>query len=230
MRCLIDFSWKEHNFKLIDTAGLRKKSKILDKVEKLSVQATMDAVRYAQIVVLVLDSSEEISKQDLNIASHVIEEGRVLIIAANKWDIVKNKQETKLEFLNKLSSTLSQLRGVKLVDISALNNKGINKLMTSVLEMYKKWNVIIPTSKLNKWLLIAQENNPPPLNSGRTMKVKYCTQTSSRPPTFILFTNYVKSIQKSYKRYILNNLREEFDLNGVPLRIMYKNSKNPYSK
>ena len=128
------------------------------------------------------------------------------------------------------SDTLSQLRGVPLVEISALKNIGINNLMDMVMKMYKKWNRNIPTSKLNKWLLNAQDINPPPLQSGRSMKIKYCTQISIRPPSFVLFTNYVKSMQKSYKRYILNNFRKEFDLEGVPIRIMYKNSKNPYSK
>ena len=227
---MVDFSWKEQKFILIDTAGLRKKNKITDQVEKLSVQATMDTVKYAQIVVLVLDSNEIISKQDLNIASHIIEEGRVLIIAANKWDKINNKEELKLNFINTLSDTLSQLRGVPLVEISALKNTGINNLMDMVMKMYKKWNRNIPTSKLNKWLLTAQDINPPPLQSGRSMKIKYCTQISIRPPSFVLFTNYVKSMQKSYKRYILNNFRKEFDLEGVPIRIMYKNSKNPYSK
>ena len=227
---MIDFSWKDQNFELIDTAGLRKKNKILDKVEKLSVKATMDSVRYAQIVVLILDISEALSKQDLTIASHVIEEGRVLVIAANKWDLVEKEENVKLELLERLNVTLSQLRGVKLVEISALNKIGINKLMDSVIMMYKKWNINISTSKLNKWLLLVQEKNPPPLKSGKIMKIKYCTQISSRPPTFILFTNYVKSIQNSYKRYLLNNFREEFDLDGVPIRIIYKNSRNPYSK
>ena len=227
---MVDFLWKEQKITLIDTAGLRRKNKITDKIEKLSVKATLDTVKYAQIIVLVLDSNEIISKQDLNIASHIIEEGRVLVIAANKWDLIKNKEEVKLNFLNALSDTLSQLRGVPLVEISALKNKGINNLMNSVMKMYKKWNVNIPTSKLNKWLLLAQEMNPPPLSSGRSMRIKYCTQINVRPPSFILFTNYVKSMKKSYKRYILNNFRKEFDFDGVPIRIIYKNSKNPYSK
>tara|TARA_B100000686_G_scaffold72987_1_gene78711 strand:- start:3273 stop:4610 length:1338 start_codon:yes stop_codon:yes gene_type:complete len=227
---MLDFLWKNQDFVLIDTAGLRKKNKILDKVEQLSVKATMDSVKYAQIVVLVLDINESLSKQDLNIASHVIGEGRVLVIAANKWDLVESKDKVKLEILEKLNITLSQLRGVKLIEISALNKTGINNLMESVMIMYKKWNINISTSKLNKWLLMVQEKNPPPLKSGRVMKIKYCTQTSSRPPTFSLFTNYANAIQNSYKRYLLNNFREEFDLEGVPIRIMYKNSKNPYSK
>ncbi len=227
---MIDFLWKDQNFELIDTAGLRKKNKILDKVEKLSVKATIDSVKYAQIVVLVLDVNEALSKQDLNIASHVIEEGRVLVIAANKCDLIEKKKNVKSELSERLNITLSQLRGVKIIEISALNKIGINDLMDSLIMVYKKWNINISTSKLNKWLLTVQEKNPPPLKSGKMMKIKYCTQVSSRPPTFIFFTNYVKSIQKSYKRYLLNNFRAEFDLEGVPIRIIYKNSKNPYSK
>ena len=226
---MLNFVWKGENFTLIDTAGIRKKSKVIDKIEKLSVDAALDAVKYAQIVVLVLDCNEALSRQDLIIANHVVNEGRVLVIAANKWDLVKQPMEVKLELNTRLERTLSQLRGVKLVELSALKKTGISKLMSDIKEIYNKWNINISTAKLNKWLQFAQDQNPPPLKSGRVIKLKYCTQTSSRPPTFVFFTNLNSELSKSYQRYLLNNFRDEFGMDGVPIRILYKNSKNPFS-
>jgi len=225
---MLDLTWKNQKFQLVDTAGIRKKSKIIDKIEKLSVESAIDTVKYAQIVILVLDCNEALSRQDLTLASHVVEEGRVLIIAANKWDIVVNHEEVKVALRKRLNIAFSQLRGVHLVEISALNNTGIDHLMNEVMIMYNKWNTKISTARINKWLNIIQQRNPPPLKSGRVIKIKYCTQVNIRPPTFVFFTNLLGDFNESYKRYLLNNLREEFDLNGVPLRIMFKNSKNPY--
>ena len=225
---MLDLIWKNQKFQLVDTAGIRKKSKIIDKIEKLSVESAIDTVKYAQIVILVLDCNEALSRQDLTLASHVVEEGRVLVIAANKWDIVVNHEEVKVALRKRLNIAFSQLRGVHLVEISALNNTGIDHLMNEVMIMYNKWNTKIATAKINKWLNIIQQRNPPPLKSGRVIKIKYCTQVNVRPPTFVFFTNLLGDFNDSYKRYLLNNLREEFDLNGVPLRLMFKNSKNPY--
>ncbi|MDG2268143.1 MAG: ribosome biogenesis GTPase Der [Alphaproteobacteria bacterium] len=225
---MLDLIWKNQKFQLVDTAGIRKKSKIIDKIEKLSVESAIDTVKYAQIVILVLDCNEALSRQDLTLASHVVEEGRVLVIAANKWDIVVNHEEVKVALRKRLNIAFSQLRGVHLVEISALNNTGIDHLMNEVMIMYNKWNTKISTARINKWLNIIQQRNPPPLKSGRVIKIKYCTQVNIRPPTFVFFTNLLGDFNESYKRYLLNNLREEFDLNGVPLRIMFKNSKNPY--
>ena len=225
---MLDLIWKNQKFQLVDTAGIRKKSKIIDKIEKLSVESAIDTVKYAQIVILVLDCNEALSRQDLTLASHVVEEGRVLVIAANKWDIVVNHEEVKAALRKRLNIAFSQLRGVHLVEISALNNTGIDHLMNEVMIMYNKWNTKISTARINKWLNIIQQRNPPPLKSGRVIKIKYCTQVNIRPPTFVFFTNLLGDFNESYKRYLLNNLREEFDLNGVPLRLMFKNSKNPY--
>ena len=225
---MLDLIWKNQKFQLVDTAGIRKKSKIIDKIEKLSVESAIDTVKYAQIVILVLDCNEALSRQDLTLASHVVEEGRVLVIAANKWDIVVKHEEVKVALRKRLNIAFSQLRGVHLVEISALNNTGIDHLMNEVMIMYNKWNTKISTARINKWLNIIQQRNPPPLKSGRVIKIKYCTQVNIRPPTFVFFTNLLGDFNESYKRYLLNNLREEFDLNGVPLRIMFKNSKNPY--
>ena len=225
---MLDLIWKNQKFQLVDTAGIRKKSKIIDKIEKLSVESAIDTVKYAQIVILVLDCNEALSRQDLTLASHVVEEGRVLVIAANKWDIVVNHEEVKVALRKRLNIAFSQLRGVHLVEISALNNTGIDHLMNEVMIMYNKWNTKISTARINKWLNIIQQRNPPPLKSGRVIKIKYCTQVNIRPPTFVFFTNLLGDFNESYKRYLLNNLREEFDLNGVPLRLMFKNSKNPY--
>ena len=225
---MLDFIWKDQDIQLIDTAGMRKKSKVIDKIEKLSVESTIDSVKYAQIVILVLDCNEALSRQDLAIAGHIIEEGRVLVIAANKWDIVVNKEEVRIALRNKLNKALSQLKGVSLLEISALNKKGINNLMDEAIKIYKKWNIKVSTSKLNKWLNIIQQINPPPLKAGRVIKIKYCTQTSTRPPTFTFFSNLNGDFSESYQRYLLNNMRDEFKLQGIPLRFIFKNSKNPY--
>ena len=225
---MLDLRWKEQNFQLVDTAGIRKKSKVVDKIEKLSVKSAIDTVKYAQIVILVLDCNEALSRQDLTIASHVVEEGRVLVIAANKWDIVVNQEEVRVALRKRLDIAFSQLKGVHLIEISALNKIGIDHLMNEVIIMYDKWNTKISTAKLNRWLTIVQQKNPPPLKSGRVIKIKYCTQVNIRPPTFVFFTNLLGDFEESYKRYLLNNLRNEFELYGVPLRLMFKNSKNPY--
>ena len=225
---MLDLRWKEQNFQLVDTAGIRKKSKVVDTIEKLSVKSAIDTVKYAQIVILVLDCNEALSRQDLTIASHVVEEGRVLVIAANKWDIVVNQEEVRVALRKRLDIAFSQLKGVHLIEISALNKIGIDHLMNEVMIMYDKWNTKISTAKLNRWLTIVQQKNPPPLKSGRVIKIKYCTQVNIRPPTFIFFTNLLGDFEESYKRYLLNNLRNEFELYGVPLRLMFKNSKNPY--
>lgn len=225
---MLDLRWKEQNFQLVDTAGIRKKSKVVDKIEKLSVESAIATVKYAQIVILVLDCNEALSRQDLTIASHVVEEGRVLVIAANKWDIVVNQEEVRVALRKRLDIAFSQLKGVHLIEISALNKIGIDHLMNEVMIMYDKWNTKISTAKLNRWLTIVQQKNPPPLKSGRVIKIKYCTQVNIRPPTFVFFTNLLGDFEESYKRYLLNNLRNEFELYGVPLRLMFKNSKNPY--
>ena len=225
---MLDLRWKEQNFQLVDTAGIRKKSKVVDTIEKLSVKSAIDTVKYAQIVILVLDCNEALSRQDLTIASHVVEEGRVLVIAANKWDIVVNQEEVRVALRKRLDIAFSQLKGVHLIEISALNKIGIDHLMNEVMIMYDKWNTKISTAKLNRWLTIVQQKNPPPLKSGRVIKIKYCTQVNIRPPTFVFFTNLLGDFEESYKRYLLNNLRNEFELYGVPLRLMFKNSKNPY--
>jgi len=225
---MLDLRWKDQNFQLVDTAGIRKKSKVVDKIEKLSVKSAIDTVKYAHIVILVLDCNEALSRQDLTIASHVVEEGRALVIAANKWDIVVNQEEVRVALRKRLDIAFSQLKGVHLIEISALNKIGIDHLMNEVMIMYDKWNTKISTAKLNRWLTIVQQKNPPPLKSGRVIKIKYCTQVNIRPPTFIFFTNLLGDFEESYKRYLLNNLRNAFELYGVPLRLMFKNSKNPY--
>jgi len=225
---MLDLKWKDYNIQLVDTAGIRKKSKVIDKLEKLSVLSAINSVKYAQIVILVIDCNEALSRQDLTIANHIVEEGRVLVIAANKWDVVVKKEQVRVELRKRLNIAFSQLKGVHLVEISALNKVGIESLMNEVLLMYKKWNTKISTAKLNKWLNIIQKKNPPPLKSGRVIKIKYCTQINIRPPTFVFFTNLLGDFNESYQRYLLNNLRGEFDLEGVPLRLVFKNSNNPY--
>ena len=222
--------WRNNDINLIDTAGVRKESKINDVIEEKSVSSTLNTIRYAQVVVLVIDGGQTLSKQDLSIASHIVREGRALVIAANKWDLVKNTAESKKKLMSRLSVTFSQLKGIKVIEISALKGTGVEDLMLQILNIYKKWNHKIDTAKLNRWLKHIQQKNPPPLKSGKVVRIKYCSQINIRPPTFLFFTNLDKATSKTYQRYMLNSLRDSFQLDGVPIRILFKKGKNPYTK
>ena len=215
---------------LIDTAGMRRESKILDTLEEKSVSSTLNTIRYAQMVILVIDSTQFISRQDLSIASLVVNEGRALVLVFNKWDLIKNTVALRKDIGDKLSISLSQLKGVKVIEVSALKRIGLKNLTSQMIKIYRKWNLKISTSKLNEWLTGIQVKNSPPLKSGKEVKIKYCSQVNERPPTFVFFTNINKGIAKPYQRYLLNSLRETFDLSGVPIRMIFRQQKNPYSK
>ncbi len=225
-----EWQWKNHRFNLVDTAGLRKKSKITDSLEKMSTAGTKYAANMAQVVVLVLDADAVLDKQDLTIARTVADEGRALVIAVNKWDIA-NRKET-LEKLNyKLETSLNQLAGVPTVTISALKREGLDKLMSAVLKVYERWNKRIPTAPLNKWFSDVQEQNPAPLGKNkRRIKLKYITQAKSRPPSFFIFSSNPEGLPESYLRYLTNSLRQTFDLGGIPLRLTIRKADNPYAE
>lgn len=222
------WKWKEQIFNLVDTAGLRRQSKIVDSLEKMSTAGTKYAADMAQVVVLVLDADSVLDKQDLTIARKVAEEGRALVIAVNKWDIA-NRKET-LEKLNyKLETSLNQLAGVPTVTISALKKEGLDKLMSAVMKIYERWNKRIPTAPLNKWFSDVQEQNPAPLGKNkRRIKLKYITQAKARPPSFFIFSSNPEGLPESYLRYLTNSLRQTFDLGGIPLRITVRKADNPY--
>ncbi|HCU58854.1 MAG TPA: ribosome biogenesis GTPase Der [Alphaproteobacteria bacterium] len=223
-----EWSFKGRKINLVDTAGLRRQSKITDSLEKMSAASTKHAAFMAQVVVLVLDADAVLDKQDLTIARQVIDEGRALVIAVNKWDIA-NRQQTIQKLNDKLASSLTQITGVPTVTVSALKKEGLDKLMSAVLKVYDRWNMRIPTAPLNKWFADVQEQNQPPLGKNkRRIKLKYITQAKTRPPAFYIFSSNPEGLPDSYLRYLVNDLRETFNLGGVPIRITVRKSDNPY--
>lgn len=226
----VEWEHRGRRIRLVDTAGLRKRANIDDPVEKLSVSNTLEAIRMAEVVVLVLDSAGILDKQDLTIARMVVEEGRALVIAVNKWDVVDRPDEAMQRLRDRLETSMPQVRGVPTVTMSALAGKGIGRLLDSVLEIHKQWNRRISTSKLNQWLEEVVAHHPPPaLQGGRRLKIRYMTQAKSRPPTFIIFASKPEELPEAYTRYLINGLRETFKLAGVPIRLYVRGGKNPYA-
>ncbi len=225
----VDWEYEGRKFKLVDTAGLRRKSKISNNIEKMSAQDSFRAIRLAQIVILVLDGNEALDKQDLQIAGHVINEGRALVIAVNKWDCVKGRSEILDDIKHKLSTSLAQIKNIEFATISAKNGKNIDKLFYKALKTYEIWNKRISTGGLNRWLARMEGQNPAPLVSGRHNRIKYITQIKTRPPTFAMWVSRPKELPDSYKRYIINGLRRDFDIPSVPIRLLVRASKNPYA-
>lgn len=225
----LDWEWRGHKIKLVDTAGLRRHSRVSDSLEKMSAASSKHAAFMAQVVVLVLDADAVLDKQDLTIAAQVLEEGRALIIAVNKWDIANRKEA--IEKLNyKLKTSLTQAEGIPTVTISALKGEGLDKLMNAVLKVYERWNMRIPTAPLNKWFADTLEACPPPLGKNkRRIKLRYITQVKSRPPSFAVFSSNPEGLPDSYLRYLTNNLRETFGMGGIPLRINVRKGSNPYA-
>ena len=224
-----EWTWKGHKFRLVDTAGLRRQSKVVNSLEKMSVESTMYAANMAQVAVLVLDADMVLDKQDLTIARKILEEGRALVIAVNKWDIANRKES--LEKLNyKLETSLTQASGVPTVTVSALKKEGLDKLMNAILKIYERWNMRIPTAPLNKWFADVQLQNPAPLGKNkRRIKLKYITQAKTRPPAFYIFSSNPEGLPESYLRYLSNSLRDTFNLGGIPLRITVRKADNPYA-
>jgi GTPase len=225
-----DWEWEGRSIRLIDTAGLRRRAKITDKLEKLSASDAIRALDYAQVVVLLIDALIPLEKQDLTIARRVVEEGRVLVIAANKWDLVRDPDAAMRQIRERVEDGLSQAKGVYVVTMSALTGRGTEKLLPAVFEAYDRWQIRIPTAALNDWLYEMVERHPPPLgHNGRRLRLRYITQVSARPPTFAVFANLPDDLPDSYVRYIQNGLRSTFKLDGVPIRINLRKRKNPYA-
>lgn len=226
----VEWKWKGRTINLVDTAGLRRQSRISDSLEKMSAASTKHAAFMAQVVVLVLDADAVLDKQDLTIARQVIDEGRALVIAVNKWDIA-NRKEALQKLNDKLQTSLAQADGVPTVTISALKHEGLDKLMSAVLKIYDRWNVRIPTAPLNKWFADMIDNYPPPLGkNNRRIKLRYITQAKTRPPSFYIFSSNPEGLPDAYLRYLTNNLRSTFDLGGVPIRITVRKTGNPYAE
>ena len=223
------WEYRGRKITLVDTAGLRKHAKIEDGLERMSAAATKHAAFMAQVVVLVLDADGILDKQDLTIARQVLDEGRALVIALNKWDIADRKEA--LDKLNyKLRTSLTQAEGIPTVTISALKKENLDKLMQAVFKVYDRWNTRIPTSPLNQWFSDIIDNNPPPLGKNkRRIKLRYITQAKTRPPAFYIFSSNPEGLPDSYLRYLVNSLRETFDLGGIPIRITVRKTDNPYA-
>jgi len=224
------WEWKGWKINLVDTAGLRKQSKVTGAIEKMSVESTLYAANMAQVVILVLDADGVLDKQDLTIARKVLDEGRALVVAVNKWDIA-DKQEALQKLNDKLATSLTQAEGVPTVTISALKKRGLDKLLSAVIKVYERWNTRIATAPLNQWFRDVQEANPAPLGKNkRRIKLKYITQAKTRPPSFYIFSSNPEGLPDSYLRYLTNQLRETFHLRGIPIRITVRKTDNPYAE
>lgn len=225
-----EWSFKGRTIRLVDTAGLRRRANISDSVERLSTSNTIDAIRMAHVVVLVMDANAILDKQDLTIARLAIDEGRALVIAVNKWDVVDDRAEASRRLQDRLETSLPQVRGVPAVTLSALAGKGMDKLMDAVVGIYETWNRRVSTGHLNRWLAEMTERHPPPATTGgRRIRLRYMTQVRTRPPTFALFTQRADELPDSYARYLVNGLRDSFGLVGVPIRFALRKRRNPYA-
>ncbi|TGS81989.1 ribosome biogenesis GTPase Der [Mesorhizobium sp. M3A.F.Ca.ET.174.01.1.1] len=225
----VDWDWRGRRIKLFDTAGMRRKSKVQEKLEKLSVQDGLRAIRFAEIVIIVLDATIPLEKQDLQIADLIIREGRAPVIAFNKWDLIDNPQELLAELREKTERLLPQVRGIQAVTVSAETGRGLDRLMDAVIKTHKVWNGRVSTGKLNRWLEGILAHHPPPAVAGRRLKIKYVTQAKTRPPGFVVSCSRPDAMPQSYVRYLSNSLREAFDMPGVPIRMALRTSDNPFA-
>jgi len=225
----IDWAWGGRPVRLVDTAGLRRRSRVAGKLEELTVSDALRAIRFAETVILVLDALQPLERQDLTIARLVADEGRAPVLAATKWDAVTEPPAAVLQRLrDRMSISLPQLQGVALVAVSGLTGLGLEPMMKAVFAADAVWNRRVATADLNRWLAHAQERHPPPLVSGRPLRLRYMTQVNTRPPTFALFASKPADLEDSYRRYLVNSLRQAFDLPGTPIRMMLRKGKNPY--
>jgi GTP-binding protein len=225
----VEWAWHGRPVRLVDTAGMRRRARIEARLERLSVADTLRAVRYAETVVLVIDALQPLERQDLTIANLVAEEGRALVLAANKWDLVPDPKAALTRLRERLDESLPQLRGVALLPLSGLTGAGLAALMKAVFAADAVWNRRVPTAALNRWLGRIQEHHPPPLVDGRRLRLRYMTQVNTRPPSFALFASKPGELPESYRRYLVNALRQDFELPGTPIRMMLRKGDNPYA-
>src|SRR5690349_12466990 len=225
----VEIEWKGRQFRVFDTAGLRRRSRIEEKLEKLSVADALRAVRFAEVVVLMMDSQNKFEEQDLRIADLIEREGRAIVLAVNKWDLVERKPNLISGLRTDADHWLPQVKGAPIVAVSGLMGEGIDRLMMAIQQAYAIWNRRVPTAALNRWFEHAVSANPPPAVSGRRLKLNYITQTKARPPSFVLFCSRADAVPQSYLRYLVNSLREAFDLPGTPIRITLREKANPFA-
>ena len=226
----VDWAWSDRHFRLIDTAGMRRKARILERIEKLSVTDALRTIRFAELVIILIDVTQAFDKQDLQIADLVEREGRAAVIAVNKWDLVADGKARLAELREEAARLLPQFRGIPLVPVSAETGTGLDRLLRAVVDIYEIWNRRIATAELNRWLADALAEHTPPAVSGRRVKLRYITQPKSRPPSFVIFCSRPEALPAAYCRYLTNSLRERFSLKGVPIRLILRRGENPYAK
>jgi GTP-binding protein len=225
----VDIAWRDRRFNVYDTAGLRRRSRIEEKLEKLSVSDTLNAVRFAEVVVVLMDATAPFEEQDMRIADLVEREGRALVLGMSKWDLIENGPSAMNKLRAETDHWLPQVKGVPVIAHSGLTGAGLDRLMQAVIDAHEVWNRRVSTAALNRWLPAVVEAHPPPAVSGRRIRLDYITQPKSRPPSFVLFMSRVDAVPDAYQRYLVNNLRESFDLPGTPIRLTLREKKNPYS-
>ena len=226
----LDWEWNGRPVRLVDTAGLRKRAKVTDKLERLSTADARRSIDYAEVVVVLLDATRGLESQDLRIAELVIEEGRALIIAINKWDVAENASALFNGIKAALEEGLSQAKGLPVLTVSAKTGKGIDQLLGAAFELREQWSRRVSTGELNRWFERAIEANPPPAPGGKRIKLRYITQVKSRPPSFVIFGNRLSELPESYNRYLLNSMRRDLKLGPVPLRLTLRSPKNPFDR
>jgi GTPase len=224
----VDLTWSGRSFRIYDTAGLRRRAKVEEKLEKLSVADALRAIRFADVVVVLMDAEHAFEEQDLRIADLVEREGRAVVLALNKWDLIEPRPGAITARREEANHWLPQLQGVPVVAISGLLGEGLDWLMQAVVDGYAVWNRRVPTAALNRWLPARITEHPPPAVSGRRAKLNYMTQPKARPPTFILFCSRADAVPDAYRRYLVNALRRDFDLPGTPIRLILRAKPNPY--
>ena len=225
----LDLEWRGRKLKMFDTAGLRRKARVEDKLEKLAGADALRAAKFAEVVILLVDATAPLEKQDLTLADLVSREGRALVIGLNKWDLITDKGARLSYLREEASRLLPQVKGAPVVPLAGETGYGVERLLEAVMQVEKTWNRRIATAKLNRWLAATLEHHPPPAVAGRRIKIRYMTQLRARPPYFVIFGNQLDALPTSYERFLLNGLREAFDLPGVPLRLSRKTSDNPYA-
>lgn len=214
---------------LVDTAGLRRRARVVDSLEKLSTGATIGALKLAEVVLLVIDATDGLHDQDLQIAQLVEREGRALVLAVNKWDAVPDRTAARKAITDRLEISLAQMKGIELVTLSALTGAGMDRLLPAIRRAHAVWNTRVPTAELNRWFDHALARHPPPLVDGRRLKLRYVTEAKARPPTFVVFGTRAERLPEDYRRYLVNSLRETFALPGTPIRVELRGNKNPFA-
>ena len=225
----VDLNWRGRRLRIHDTAGLRRRSRIAEKLEKLSVDDTLNAIRFAEVVIVLVDAQTPFEEQDTRIVDLVEREGRAVVVGINKWDLVKPPPGALSRLRQETDRLLPQVKGVPVVVLSARTGAGLDRLMAAVLESYAVWNRRVPTAALNRFLREAVAANPPPAEHGRRPRLDYMTQPKARPPTFVLFCSRASALAETYRRYLVNGLREAFALPGTPIRLMLRGKPNPYA-